>query len=140
MLEAIDSTDKKWDVIFTGFALHHLTTDEKARFFRAAGRCMSDSGWLLVVDIVREENQSREDYLKDYLSDMRERWSQIPPDQLEQACSHVTACDYPEYLSTFREMAKVSGLKNSRVIGRYGQHYAVLFSRDALRAIQGWKE
>jgi len=63
---------------------------------------------------------------------MRERWTQIPPDQLEAAGEHVATCDYPEYLSTLKEMAKSSGLNNSRVIGRYGQHYAVSFSRDAL--------
>ena len=132
MLEAVESTDNKWDVIFTGFALHHLTTEEKARFFRAAGQCLSDRGWLLVVDIVREENQSREDFLENYLRDMREGWSRIPPDQLEQACAHVAANDYPENLSTMLEMAKSSGLNNSRVIARYGQHHAVLFSRDVV--------
>jgi SAM-dependent methyltransferase len=140
LLDAVESNDDEWDVIFTGFALHHLTHDEKARFFLAAGRCLSDRGWLLMVDVVREENQSREDYLKDYLRDMRERWTQIPLDQLETACDHVATCDYPEYLSTLQEMAMASGLNNSRVICRYGQHYAVLFSRDALRATQGREE
>jgi cyclopropane fatty-acyl-phospholipid synthase-like methyltransferase len=135
LLEAVKSTDKKWDVIFTGFALHHLTSEEKARFFRAAGRCLSDNGWLLMVDIVREENQGREDYLEDYLKLMRECWTQIPPDQLETVCEHVATHDYPEYLSSLQEMAKVSGLNSSRVIGRYGQHCAVLFSRDALSDI-----
>jgi SAM-dependent methyltransferase len=133
LLEAVESTDKKWDLIFTGFALHHLTFEQKARFFQAAGRCLSDSGWLLMVDVIRKANQSREDYLDDYLRRMRERWTQIPADQLEAACEHVATYDYPEYLSTLKEMAKASGLKYSRVIGRYGQHYAVLFSRDLLR-------
>jgi cyclopropane fatty-acyl-phospholipid synthase-like methyltransferase len=130
LLEAIESTDKKWDVIFTGFAVHHLTSEEKARFFQAAGRCLSDNGWLLMVDVVREENQSREDYLEGYLRDMRERWTQIPPDQLETACKHVATYDYPEYLSTLKEMATASGLNVSRVISQYGQHYAILFSRE----------
>jgi len=129
LLEAVESTDKKWDVIFTGFALHHLTFEEKARFFQAAGKCLSDSGWLLMVDVIRKENQSREEYLESYLSRMRERWTLIPADQLETACEHVATYDYPEYLSTLREMSKASGLKKSRVIGRYGQHYVVLFSR-----------
>lgn len=132
LLEAVEMTDNKWDVIFTGFALHHLTPEEKARFFQAAGRCLSGNGWLLMVDVIRKASQSREDYLEGYLKLMRERWTQIPPEQLETACSHVATHDYPEYLSTLKEMAKASGLNNSRVIGRYGQHYAVLFSRDAL--------
>jgi len=130
LLEEIEMTDTRWDVIFTGFALHHLTSEEKARFFQAAGRCLSDTGWLLMVDVIREENQSREDYLRVYLRDMRERWTQIPPDQLEAACEHVAAHDHPEYLSGLQAMAKASGLNCSRVICRYGQHVAVSYSRD----------
>jgi cyclopropane fatty-acyl-phospholipid synthase-like methyltransferase len=133
MLEAVETTDKKWDVIFTGFALHHLSSEQKARFFQAAGKCLSTDGWLLLVDVVRDESQSREDYLDGYLSDMRERWKQIPADQLETACAHVAAYDHPEHFSTLQDMAKASGLINSRLICRYGQHHAVLFSRNALR-------
>ncbi|MEK6596639.1 MAG: hypothetical protein AABZ18_09005, partial [Pseudomonadota bacterium] len=33
LLEAVEATDKTWDVIFTGFAVHHLMSDDKARFF-----------------------------------------------------------------------------------------------------------
>jgi cyclopropane fatty-acyl-phospholipid synthase-like methyltransferase len=132
LLKVVEATDQPWDVIFSGFALHHLTRDEKARLFRAAGRCLSAKGWLLMIDIVREEGQSREDFLREYLREMRERWTQIPPDQLEEACEHVAACDYPEYLADLQEMAMASGLANSRVIARYRQHYAVLFSREPL--------
>ena len=132
LLQAAESTDKKWDVIFTGFALHHLTPEEKQRFFQATSRCLSDCGWLLMVDVVRDENQSRENYLENYLRYMREHWTQIPPDQLETACEHVAAYDYPESLSTLQTMATAAGLTSSLVASRYGQHYSVLFSRDIL--------
>ena len=131
LLAAAESTDKKWDVIFSGFALHHLTSEEKTRFFQAVGRDLTDDGWLLMVDVVREENQSREDYLEGYLRLMREHWTQIPPDQLEAACEHVAAYDYPESLSALQNMATAAGLNSSLVISRYGQHYSVLFSRHA---------
>ena len=131
LLDTLEATVQQWDVIFTGFALHHLTRDEKARFFRAAGRCLPANGWLLMIDVVREEGRSREDYLKDYLKEMREHWTQIPPDQLESACEHVETYDYPEYLSSLQEMAKASGLTECRVVCRYGQHLAGLFSREA---------
>ncbi|UCH53792.1 MAG: class I SAM-dependent methyltransferase [Pseudomonadota bacterium] len=132
LLEAAESTDKQWDVVFTGFALHHLTSAEKARFFRSVERSLSDSGWLLMVDVVREENQSREDYLAGYLRLMREQWTQIPRDQLETACEHVAAYDYPESPSTLASMAGAAGLTSSLLLNRYGQHYSVLFSRHGL--------
>lgn len=141
LLEAAESTDNQWDVIFTGFSLHHLTPDEKAHFFQAVGRCLSGNGWLLMVDVVREENQSRENYLEGYLRLMREHWMQIPPDQLEIACAHVKAYDYPEPLSALKKMAKAAGLNSGLVISRYGQHYSVLFSRHVLpELVAEWGE
>jgi SAM-dependent methyltransferase len=129
LLSAIESTTESWDVIFTGYALHHLSREEKLRLFHAAGRCLSDGGWLLMVDVVREEGQSREDYLDDYLKFMRESWTKVPEDQLDEACAHVEAHDYPESLSTLSDMACSSGLTKSHVASRYGQHYTAMFSR-----------
>lgn len=133
LLEAVESTDMKWDVIFTGFAVHHLTPEEKARFFRAAGRCLPDSGWLLMADVVREKDQSREEYLEGYLRFMREFWNRIPQDELEAACAHVETCDYPEDLATLKEMAKASGLHASHVASQYERHFTILFSRKTLQ-------
>ena len=135
LLDAIESTDKVWDVIFTGFAIHHLTLDAKKRFFQAVGKCLSQNGWLILVDVVRDEGQSRESYLDGYLNFMRKGWISVPHDQLEEACTHVHDWDYPEPLSSLQEMAISSGLKSYRLISRYAQHHTLLFSRSAVESI-----
>jgi ubiquinone/menaquinone biosynthesis C-methylase UbiE len=132
LLQAVESTGKTWDVLFTGFAIHHLMPDDKKRFFRAVGRCLSEKGWLILVDVVREENQDRESYLDGYLKFMRETWTKVPQDQLEEACAHVRDHDYPESLSTLREMAREAGLNSVQLISRHAQHHTLLFSRSAL--------
>lgn len=132
MLSAIESTHTIWDVIFTGFAVHHMTSSDKARFFRAAERCLAANGWLIMVDVVREENQSRESYLDQYLKFMREKWNQVPPGQLEEACTHVHDHDYPECLSALQSMAAEAGLNSVRVVARHAQHHMLLFSRTAI--------
>ncbi len=131
LLHAVESTSKTWNVLFTGFAIHHLMPDEKARFFQAAGRCLSEKGWLILVDVVREEDQNRESFLDGYLKFMREKWTKVPQDQLEEACTHVLDHDYPECLSTLREMAGAAGLNSTRLISRHAQHHTLLFSHSA---------
>jgi SAM-dependent methyltransferase len=131
LLKAVESTTENWDVIFTGFAIHHLSPDEKQRFFCAAGSRLPEHGWLILVDVVREEGQDRESYLDGYLKFMRETWTHVPPDQLEEACTHVRDHDYPECLSTLRQMAKTGGLNSCRVVSRHAQHHVILFSRSA---------
>lgn len=49
LLEAVETINKIWDVIFTGFAVHHLTAADKARFFQAFGRCLAEKGWLILA-------------------------------------------------------------------------------------------
>lgn len=131
LLTTIEATNTPWEVIFSGFAVHHLMSDDKARFFQAVGKCLTENGWLILVDVVREESQSRENYLQGYLKFMRDNWIKVPSDQLEEACAHVHDFDYPEYFSTLQQMASAAGLKDSRVISRYGQHYTLLFTRSA---------
>jgi SAM-dependent methyltransferase len=131
LLAMIESTTEIWDVIFTGFAIHHLSSEEKQRFFRAAGRNLSRQGWLILVDVVREEGQDRESYLDGYLKFMRETWTEVPSGQLEEACDHVRDHDYPECLSTLEQMAKAAGLNSCRLASRHAQHHVLLFSRSA---------
>ena len=130
LLKTIESTDQTWDVIFSGFAIHHLMPEEKARFFHAAGQCLSEKGWLVMVDVVREENQDRDSFLDGYLRFMREKWTEVPQDQLEEACAHVRDHDYPERLSTLTRMAEEAALHSTRLISRQAQHHTLLFSRS----------
>jgi SAM-dependent methyltransferase len=130
LLEMMESTAKTWDVIFTGFAIHHLSPDEKRRFFDAAGRSLSRQGWLILVDVVRDEGQDRQSYLHSYLKFMRETWTEVPPDQLEEACTHVRDHDYPECMSTLNQMANGAGLITCRLVSRHAQHHVLLFSRS----------
>lgn len=130
LLQTIESTNQTWDVIFSGFAIHHLKLDEKAQFFRAAADCLSKEGWLILVDVVREENEDREGFLEGYLNFMRENWTSVPPEQLEEACAHVRDHDYPECLSTLRKMAGEAGLRSTWLISRHAQHHTLLFSRN----------
>ena len=133
LLQAVESTSDTWDVIFTGYALHHLPAEDKARFFQAAARCLSPGGWLVMVDVVRQEEQSREHYLEGYLKFMRETWVKVPPEQLDEACAHVESYDFPESRTTLNEMAQASGLNHSRLISQYVQHHTLLFAGDELK-------
>jgi len=130
LLDAIQSTDRNWDIVFSGFALHHLVQEQKARLFDEVAKHLGKEGWFLLVDVVREEDQSRREYLDQYVRMMCSTWSAMPSDQLEQACAHVSEFDYPETMSALSDMARASGLNNAATISRYDQHHLMLFSRN----------
>jgi hypothetical protein len=60
---------------------------------------------------------------------MRDHWTGVPRDQLEEACAHVRDHDYPESLSTLRAMATEAGFNSVRIVIRKAQHHVILFSR-----------
>lgn len=128
MLQAVESADTAFDIIFTGFAVHHLDSAAKQRLFHACAQHLVPGGQLIMVDVVREEGQTREQYLDGYLNFMRTQWTAVPPEQIDEACAHVAAFDFPETLSDLKRMAQSAALPQTRLISNYAQHHVLLFS------------
>ena len=59
-----------------------------------------------MVDIVRQEKKSWEHYLGGYLKFMRETWTKIPPDQIDEARSHVESYDSPKAVVSYMKWHK----------------------------------
>jgi len=131
LLQSIETTTQNWDIIFSGFALHHLMPVEKRRFFDAVSRCLLPGGQFILVDVIRENNQSRTEYLEGYLKFMRDKWIKVSSDQIDEACAHVAEHDYPESLAILNEMSQAAKLKSMRVVNHYEQHYILVFSHNS---------
>ena len=128
MLRAVQESKSSFDVIFTGFAVHHLDSTSKQALFHACAHRLTPGGELILVDVVREEGQTRAQYLEKYLAMMRSEWIGLPADQIEEACEHVSAFDFPETLSELTRMAAESSLKDVHLLASHAQHHALSFS------------
>jgi SAM-dependent methyltransferase len=128
MLQAVENADTAFDIIFTGFAVHHLDAESKQRLITACAERLAPGGQLLMVDVMREDGQTREQYLDEYLNFMRTQWTEVLPEHLEEACAHVSAYDFPETIADLTQMAIEAGLASPQIIGRYGQHYILKFT------------
>ncbi len=127
MLQALEEGESTFEILFSGFAVHHLDSAAKQRFFHAAARRLKRGGRFLLMDVVRDEGQSRDEYLRDYLGWMRTTWTEIPVEQLEEACTHVAAYDHPEQFSDLVQMARRAGLTETPLRHRFERHYLVGF-------------
>ncbi|MCE2694794.1 MAG: class I SAM-dependent methyltransferase [Verrucomicrobiota bacterium] len=128
MLQAVQAADASFEVIFSGFAVHHLDAAGKQQLFHACAAKLAPGGQFILVDVVREEGQTREQYLKGYLNFMRTQWTAVRPDHLEEACAHVAAYDFPETLTDLKRMAAEAALTNVRVVDCFAQHHVLVFS------------
>jgi ubiquinone/menaquinone biosynthesis C-methylase UbiE len=117
-----------FDVVYSSFAMHHLDTAGKNRLFAACSRLLKPSGMFLLVDVVREEGQTREQYLEKYLHMMRTEWTGIPHAQIEEACRHVATYDFPETFRALSEMARKAGFRDVQSLGQFGAHQVLQFA------------
>lgn len=127
MLEAATASEHRHDVVFTGFAVHHLDVLEKQALFHACARTLAPGGRFLKVDIARQEAETRDEYLLRYLHWVRTQWTAIPPEQREEACTHIAAHDFPATLTELSHMATTAGFAQTRALGRFGDHHVLEF-------------
>lgn len=106
---------KRYDVVHSSFVLHHLATVEKAEFFRRVAKALAPEGVLLLVDTLREEDETREEYLRRYLGWIEEDWAGITRPEKDAIFEHISTSDWPDPLSILDAQARAAGLK--RLLG-----------------------
>lgn len=130
MLARLESDPGGRDVVFSGYALHHLDSDRKRRFFAAAFRSLTPGGMMILVDVARAPGEERAAYIAGYLRMMREEWTAIDRAQVEQACAHVAAHDFPETVADLEAVARDGGFGSVRLLCRHRQHHLWVMERD----------
>lgn len=123
LLGAIQQTpDGSFDVVFAGFAIHHLLETEKQTFFHHARRVLKPGGFFLMPDAVRHEDETRELYLERYVRNLRETWTALSPEQAGGVIEHITGQDFPETPSTLARLAREAGFARAEELNRFGHH------------------
>ena len=99
------------DAIYSSFALHHLSRDQKSVFFRAATQKLATDGVMLLVDVVREEDQPLDVYHRAYTSWLRASMTGLDSSEHDAICEHIVNNDFPEPWTTIAAMASGAGLR-----------------------------
>jgi len=122
---------EKFDAIHASFSLHHLSTERKAAFFRRAAAALADDGVLLLVDVMREEDETLDLYHRRYCEALRTAWTGLAPRDREEICAHIVANDLPEPSSVLMAQAGAAGLSPLGEGAKFGWHRFVAFTPRA---------
>ncbi len=85
-----------FDCILIAFALHHLTYAQKDHFIGEVFNFLHPQGKFILIDIVRRDNEDRQDFLRRYFNDMKRDWVEFTSDDYLIVESHVSSSDFPE--------------------------------------------
>jgi SAM-dependent methyltransferase len=131
LIEGLRNGGKKFDVIFTSFALHHLASAEKEILFQSAYARLREDGILLLIDTMREEGEERPVYLDRYCAWLRSNCETLSTAALDLLCDHIRGNDFPETTATLSAMATRAGFDRGVEITQIGWHHAWCFDRAA---------
>jgi SAM-dependent methyltransferase len=129
LLDGVRMSGARFDVIFSSFALHHLSSAQKAEFFQSAHERLNDGGILLLIDTMRDDGEERAIYLDRYCDWLRSRCKTLSPEALDFLCEHIRNNDFPETLMDFGAMATKAGFCEPIEINRFRWHHTLRFNR-----------
>jgi SAM-dependent methyltransferase len=122
ILSALAAETGRYDVIYSSFAIHHLTHDEKAEAFRLAASRLNKNGFLVLTDTFREDDETLSIYLDHYLGWIRNDWHGLRADEIAAICDHIENNDLPETATDLRALTKAAGLGHETLVAKYRWH------------------
>lgn len=129
LLEGLTASEERFDLIFSSFALHHLVSSDKAVFFQLAYHKLNENGMLLLIDVMREEDEDPRVYLDRYCDWLRSEWKTLSVEALEALCDHIRNNDFAETASGLRAMATDAGFTRCSQINRIRWHHTWRFEK-----------
>ncbi|MEO0794365.1 MAG: class I SAM-dependent methyltransferase [Verrucomicrobiota bacterium] len=113
-LSDVDQALRKWtmpvDMVFAGYMLHHLSDQRKATAVQDIASLLEPGGWFVLYDIMRREEESRDDYVERQGQLFIEEWTQLSMDQRLATKHHIETSDFAVSPNQWREMAMAAGL------------------------------
>ena len=116
MAKAIDELEEPVDVIFSSYALHHLSYDQKVDFIKSCWNSLKEGGYFIMVDGVREEGETREQWLTRAEKRFINASLNATQEEIRSFMQHPIDADFPETLATFERLAKLQGWQKFSVL------------------------
>lgn len=126
----IKADSNKYNILYSSFAIHHLTDEIKSDFIRDCYNKLEEEGLFILIDIKRQPGQSREDYKKSYADWIKSTWHALTQQEQNAIIDHLYTCDIPVESSTYVDYALSSGLSFIEEVDIDSRHTLLVFSKN----------
>lgn len=130
LLAGLQENSESFDLIFSSFALNHLSLAEKIQFFSLASEKLNSQGILLLIDVMREETDSLDQHLEHYTNWIESDWNAIASEGKQSIYDHIRNHDFPETVSAIKAMGRQAGFSSATEISRFRWHQAWSFEKN----------
>lgn len=105
MTRSLASLPSPVEVIFSSYAVHHLSYQQKFNFIKTCKNKLTPDGFFIMIDGVLDKHQTREQWLDAYEAHYIKNYPGVSPEALEGCMYHHRHYDYPERIKTFEKIA-----------------------------------
>lgn len=109
----LDFVDTKVDVIWVGFSVHHLDTENKLNFMKNVKTALSRNGIFMLYEPIFIENENRELYFERFKETFYKHWKGLSQEEGEALLEHVKESEKPETTENWIKLGKEAGFDNS---------------------------
>ncbi len=110
ILSALDEVTQSFDVVLSGYSIHHLTSQEKKRCFKSIAGLLNPDGVFIFYDVEMNQQESRDEYLQRACQVFNQTWPVFNGEQQKSISAHVLDNDIPEHELFYRENFAAAGL------------------------------
>ena len=111
-----DVNDNSANVVLASYSIHHFSTEAKIPLIADIHRVLAPGGTLIWIDAVRNNDESRGEYIRRLTHEMENDWTALTADQREKACAHVRESDFPETSNWMLEHVRAAGFANAQTL------------------------
>ncbi len=115
-LEIINDIKYKFDIIIIGYSMHHLLYGNKKTLINKCYHKLNEQGVLIIYDVCRGNNESREEYISRYFKNCELEWVSLNEHEMESLKDHILENDYPEPIKTHINISEEAGFESSDLL------------------------
>ncbi|WP_428687259.1 class I SAM-dependent methyltransferase [Roseibium sp.] len=118
MVAGIARRPESADMIWCGFSIHHLRTDQKQEMLASIRQALKPGGIFVCVEPVNAAGETRADYTGRWHHELKKRFAVLSDEEFDHIWDHIRTHDFPETPETWVEMGEKAGFSKSRQVFR----------------------
>ena len=130
MEELIKVDTNTYNLLYSSFAIHHLTDENKISFIADCFSRLENKGIFILIDIKRLPGQSTSDYKKSYADWIYQEWDALEQDEKDAIVQHLQTCDIPVETTSYIRFAQEAGFKFIEEADVDPRHTLLVFSKN----------
>ncbi len=91
----IDKITNTYNLIYSSYAFHHLQDEEKLELLKKCYAKLDAGGVLILIDHFKEDGQDRDDYIDEYVDNIKTNWLHITSEENDLIEEHMRGYDFP---------------------------------------------